>query len=75
MRYWTIVTPADTKSCTPIYETLSETEILEQYWDYWSSRMIAKYGEDEFHRTWSKQDCIDDWCIIHWAWESNDSEL
>lgn len=70
MRYWTIVAPDE--DGIPIYETLSEDEILEQYWDYWSGRMIEKYGEEEFQKNWSKQDCIDDWCILHWSWESKE---
>jgi len=70
MRYWTIVTPDNDEASTPIYETLSEDDILEQYWDYWSSKMIAKYGEETFFKNWSTQDCIDDWTILHWAWES-----
>ena len=72
MRYWTIVTPDNDEDSTPIYETLSEDEIIEQYWDYWSGRMITKYGEEEFQKNWSKQDCIDDWTILHWAWESKE---
>lgn len=71
MRYWTIVTPTSGEDSTPIYETLSDDEIIEQYWDYWSSRMIAKYGLEEFEKNWSKKECIEDWVIIHWAWESS----
>lgn len=48
--------------------TLSEKEILEQYWDYWCDRM-RQVGKDPNH--YSQLDCIDDWCIVHWAWESN----
>jgi hypothetical protein len=72
MRYWTIVTPTSAEDNTTIYETLSDDEIIEQYWDYWSSRMIAKYGGEEFQKSWcNKQDCIDDWVAIHWAVESD----
>ena len=69
MRYWTIVTPQDSAG-TPLYETLSEAEILEQYYPYWSAKMIEKYGFAEFNKNWTTQDCIDDWCVVHWAWES-----
>lgn len=48
--------------------TLSEKEILEQYWDYWCDRM-RQVGKDP--NQYSQLDCIDDWCIVHWAWESN----
>lgn len=70
MKYWTIVTPTNANDSTPIYETLSEDEIIKQYWEYWSSRMINKYGEEEFKKNWSIKECIEDWVTIHWAWES-----
>lgn len=72
MKYWTIVTPDDDEASSPIYETLSEDEIVKGYWTYWSTRMIAKYGEEEFNKRFSKRECIDDWAIIHGAWESDE---
>ena len=53
-----------------VVETLSEDEIIAQYYPYWSSRMIEKYGQKEFDKTWSKKECIEDWVVVHWAWES-----
>ena len=50
---------------------LSEQDILDQYYPYWSGRMIEKYGQEEFDKTWSKKECIEDWVIVNWAWESN----
>lgn len=49
--------------------TKSEDEIIEEYYPYWRGRMIAKLGEEIFNKYWSKQDCIDDWIVINWAWE------
>lgn len=49
--------------------TLSEEEILNQYWDYWYGRMCQKFGKDEVDDIYNKQDCIDDWVVVHWAWE------
>lgn len=69
MKYWSIVLPSDNDG-TPFCETLSEDEIIDQYWDRWSERMIAKYGEEEFEKNWCKRDCIDDWVVVHWAIES-----
>ena len=74
MKYW----------CTTVYdrwhpnadsdgghiETLSEDEILEEYYPYWSGKMIRKYGQEEFDKTYCKLDCIDDWVVVNWAWES-----
>jgi hypothetical protein len=68
MKYWSINYPGD--SGEDIVETLSEKEILEQYYPYWSGKMIEKYGQKEFEKTWSKQECIEDWVVVHWAWES-----
>jgi hypothetical protein len=72
MRYWTIATPHP-ETDEPVYETLSEDEILEQYYPYWSGKMIEKYGLEEFNKTWSKKECIEDWVTIHWAWKSSES--
>ena len=52
--------------------TLSEQEILDSYWDYWYNAMCKKYGREVVDRDYSRQDCIDDWIIVHWAWESNE---
>lgn len=48
--------------------TKSEEEILKEYYDYWCKGMIISGKEDEI----CPQDCIDDWVIINWAWESKD---
>jgi hypothetical protein len=64
VKYWTIVSPSDNDG-TPFYETLSEDEIIDQYWNHWSERMIAKYGVEEFEKNWCKRDCIDDWVVVH----------
>lgn len=53
-------------------ETLSEKEILDSYWDYWYNAMCKKYSKEVVDRDYSRQDCIDDWIIVHWAWESNE---
>lgn len=73
MKYYTIAYPG--ASGKHVIETLSEDEIIEQYYPYWESRMIEKYGQEEFDKTWSKKDCIDDWVVIHWATESTLDEI
>lgn len=65
MRYWTIVEPNDND--IPVYTTMSENEILEEYFDYWSNKMKS-VGK---HNLISPENCIYDWCVIHWAWETN----
>lgn len=65
MKYYTICYPDEYNNT--VWETLSEQQIIDQYWPYWSQKMIEKYGEDVFVDTFSNQDCIDDWCVVHWA--------
>lgn len=55
--------------------TLSEDEIIKSYWDYWYSMMVKKYGKDVVDSTYSKADCIDDWVVVHWAWESTIGDI
>ena len=68
MRYWTCVSP-DAKG-DPIYNTLSDDEIIKQFYPYWSEKMIQKYGLEVFKRNWSKIECIEEWVTINVAWES-----
>lgn len=49
--------------------TLTEREILDSYWQYWLRRMLeAGNGPAEC----TEENCIDEWCIVHWAWEVKD---
>lgn len=50
--------------------TMSEEEILKEYWNYWYGKMCEKFGKEHVDTNYSPADCIDDWCIVHWAWES-----
>lgn len=54
----------------PIVITKSEKEIIDEHYDFWYDRMCKKFGKDYVDATYTKQDCIDDWIVIHWAWES-----
>jgi hypothetical protein len=68
MSYYTYVEPDENNR--PVYVTMSEDEILAEYWDSWRSRMIVKFGEEHFNATYSRHECIEDWCVIHWAWSA-----
>lgn len=46
---------------------MNEDEILDYYWNYWNEKMLKKYGHG--HELITPQNCIEDFCIIHWAWE------
>lgn len=73
MRYWTICYPGDNGDI--VYETLSDDDIIEQYFPFWWGKMIEKFGLEECEKNWSKKECIDDWVTIHWATESVLEEL
>ena len=66
MRYWTICYP-DRHPTQDFdidrWETLSDQEILDSYWDYWSDKMLEKGPNDSC----TYENCITDWCIVHWA--------
>ena len=49
-------------------ETLTEDEILESYYPYWSAR-LREVGKEHLI---SNRRCIEDWCIGNWAWEAKD---
>ena len=66
MKYYTIVYPDVTESGQEYdhWETLSEQEILNNYWVYWFTKMINNQQTTE-ELTFER--CIEDWCTVHWA--------
>lgn len=50
--------------------TLSEEDIVKEYWNWWYGKMCEKFGKEEVDKNYSVQDCIEDWVIGRWAWES-----
>lgn len=46
---------------------MTEDQILEEYWEFWSRKMTEKYGPD--HEWITSENCIEDWCVTHWAVE------
>ena len=69
MKYQTISYPDEDGN--DITETLSEAEILRDYWDYWYGKMCEKFGKEHVDANFTRQDCIDDWIVVHWAVESD----
>ena len=49
---------------------ITEDEILESYWNYWNEKMVKKFGYG--HELITKENCIEDFIVIHWAWEKTD---
>ena len=70
MKYWTIVEPGN-DGVSPVYTTLSDQDILKEYWNYWYGKMCEKFGKEHVDANYCPQDCIDDWIVVHWAWESD----
>lgn len=55
---------------TDVLMEWTEDDILEYYWNYWNERMVKKFGYG--HELITKENCIEDFVIIHWAWEKTD---
>jgi hypothetical protein len=62
MRLFEIAYPTEDGDIT---EILTEEEVIQQYFPYWSSKMKEVGKEDLIN----KESCIEDWCIVHWASE------
>ena len=65
MKYWTMCYPGDVGQL--VRETLSEEQILRVYFGYWSDRMREVGKADQINN----QDCIEDWVVGNWAWETD----
>ena len=74
MKYYTYVEPTSSEDMEPVYITLSEEEILKEYWDYWYDRMCHKFGKEHVDSNYSPKDCVDDWITVYWAWESTEEK-
>lgn len=74
MKYYSYDTYKRDPSKDSYVVTLSEEEILKEYWNYWQERMIAKFGKEHFEANYSEKDCIEDWVVVNWAWEYKPNE-
>jgi hypothetical protein len=48
-----------------VVERLTEDQIIEQYYKYWSMKMIENCPGEPITR----ERCIEDWVTVHWAME------
>lgn len=46
---------------------MTEEKILDTYWEWWVRKMKKKYGEG--HERITKENCIRDFVVTHWAEE------
>ena len=76
MRYWTISYPSRNTLGEPFtkWETLSDREILDYYWEHWSGQMRRAFydkrlltGESDGLEIITPEKCIEDWSITHRA--------
>ena len=66
MKYWTIVFPGEFGQ--HVQETWNEEQIIKSYYTYWVYKMIEAGKGDLITR----QNCIDDWTVVHWAAETDE---
>ena len=72
MRYWCYNEQYDDEQNGSGIATKSEDEILHEYWPYWYQQMCKKFGKEHVNKNYSFHDCLDDWIVVNWAWESTD---
>ena len=66
MKYWTITFPGDFGQ--HVVETWSEEQIIKSYYTYWAQKMVMNVPNSNL----SKESCIEDWCVVHWAVETDE---
>lgn len=66
MKYWTIAFPGEFGQ--HVVETWSEEQIIKSYYTYWAQKMVMNVPSSNL----SKESCIDDWCAVHWAVETDE---
>ena len=48
-----------------VYVRITETDIIREYFPYWSRQMRKVKQEDQI----TEERCIEDFCIVHWAYQ------
>jgi hypothetical protein len=66
MKYYTIVFPGECGQ--HVQETWNTDQILQSYYTYWVTKMIQNNNYLDI----SEERCIDDWCAVHWAMETDE---
>lgn len=66
MKRWSITFPGEYGQ--DVVETWTEDQIIKAYYRYWAIKMVESGRGNEL----SRERCIEDWCVIHWAWEYKD---
>ena len=66
MKYYTIAFPGEFGQ--HVQETWNEEQIIKSYYTYWSTKMIQAGAGGVI----SRERCIEDWCVVHWATETDE---
>ena len=53
---------------TNVVVELTDSEILDQYYEYWKTQMTKVGKADQI----SPEACIEDFVVVNWAWEVKD---
>lgn len=69
MRYYSYNEYSTDPSVDNYVVTVSEQDIHRDYYPYWYGRMCEKFGKDHVDKTYSFEDCLDDWIVVNWAWK------
>ena len=65
LNYWTITYPGEYGQ--HVVETFDEDQIIAHYFRHWCLKMIENGRGDEV----SRERCIDDWIVVHWATQTD----
>lgn len=69
MRYYSYNEYSTDPSVDNYVVTVSEQDIHRDYYPYWYGRMCEKFGKEHVDKTYSFEDCLDDWIVVNWAWK------
>lgn len=51
--------------------TISEEDIRQNYYPIWYDKMCKRHGKKKVDEIYNFEDCLADWMIEYWGWESN----
>ena len=71
MNHWSFY---ESNGARILTRTMSESDILKQYWSLWAQRKMDSVGVKRFRTEYNEDDCISDWVMIKDAWQSEDFE-
>ena len=69
MRYYCYNEYTEDPNANPVV-TVSEEDVRRDYYPFWYDKMCKKYSKEHVDKTYSFEDCLDDWIVVNWAWES-----